>query len=160
MFDYDSSSTDSRWITEPGFDCPPPRKHLWPKSNATVDVSVVPGERATVDVIQNAALRKRLIELIRRFQNEDALSVSSSDAAEVFIEALPRNAPLPKISPDADGALLMVWVRDNDKTLVAIENWAIHAVAHAGTPLAEYYEDIEFEGGNIPQDILNIVAAA
>ena len=131
-------------------------------------VAVFPGELATVDVFLHEKRRDELKLLTRRFAkdglswtagNSFVISSPTEHAAQLFLSTLPSGKALPKISPDGEGGLLMVWERDGDPLLITVDDLRLHAVIGATTGHAEYMNDIPFDRPEIPQAILDAIPA-
>lgn len=85
-------------------------------------------------------------------------------ASEAFVRVLPANKELPKICPDGEGGLMLVWqAPDNDDHtfMLTVHGMTLHGVTCAGTPNAECIDDIPFEPNQgIPQRILDCIPNA
>ena len=144
-----------------------PQFSLW--QSAPQSVAVVPGEAATPDVLRHEETRAALIALVHRFAayglswtaGEPAvITPSTQQAAEAFLSALPAGKALPKISPDSEGGVMMLWERPDAPFLLTIDNLRLHAVIAAATPRAKYIDDLAFDGVQvIPQPILDAIPA-
>lgn len=89
------------------------------------------------------------------------ITFSTRNTAEAFLRALPRSKALPKLSPDGEGGLMMVWDDGGRTLLVTVDNALLHAVIGAATPAAEYIDDIPFWlEREIPQRILDAISEA
>lgn len=135
---------------------PRPRKrHVARRS----DASALPGVAITADVTENEEQRRTLIGILSRFALEREISRTSMHAAQCFVEALPRSKTLPKVSPDGDGGVLFAWSVPGDaRTLITVADWMLYAVARAGTLDAQYFEDISFDEGVIPDELLAVIS--
>ena len=122
------------------------------------DVSVALGGFATKDVLEGLAMRKRLRQLITRFKRDGLVSGDSAKAASYFVEALPGATVLPKIAPDEDQSLLMVWRRDGKSTMLTFDGWVLNCVDDV-EGVVTYYDDLPLEEGqDLPPEILGLVA--
>ena len=74
----------------------------------------------------------------------EKITAETSKAAFSFLNQLPPEIELPKISPDGEGSLVMLWENDNSRVLLTIEDWRIHMVKGATSPQAEYYDNLPF----------------
>lgn len=137
--------------------------------SASPSVAVMPGEAATPDVLRREEAREALIALVHRFAAY-GLTWNPSEAgkitpmteltAVVFLRALPAGKAFPKISPDGEGGLMLVWERVDGPVLLTIDNLRLHAVIAAATPAAEYIDDLPFDlPQDIPQQILDAIPA-
>lgn len=134
----------------------------------SMSVAVLPGQAATQDAISRDKARRALIDLTRKFFVQGfswsagaavRISEDTTNAAAAFLLALPSGAALPKISPDGEGGLLMVWEYRGDLVIAVIDGWRIHLVARATTPDALYLDDRPFDGEQIPKAILESIPA-
>ena len=80
--------------------------------------------------------------------------------AKYFFHLLPASRALPKISPDGEGGLMMIWECNGNPLLVTVDNRRLHAVTSATTPRAQYHDDVPFDDvSEIPQVILDAIPA-
>jgi hypothetical protein len=128
------------------------------------DLAVLPGQAATVDAIGREKERDALVDLVRQFAAQGlswtagttvAVSPDTAIAARAFFNALPITKSLPRISPDEDGGLTMVWEGRGDPLLAVLDGWRIHLVDAAATPRARYFDDLPFDGEQIPRVVLD-----
>jgi hypothetical protein len=126
-------------------------------------------EGVTQAVVRPEQIREELIALVYRFA-ADGLSWTAEEAAkitgptrqtaEAFLRALPVDKASPKISPDGEGGLMMVWEDNDHPLLVTVDDMRLHVVVAAATPFAEYVDDIPFgRGQEIPERVLNAIPA-
>ncbi len=134
--------------------------------SASPSVAVMPGELATDDVFNHQRERDELIGLASRFAIDGlsweagqsvGISAATEHAARQFLNVLPSGKALPKISPDGEEGLLMVWERNGDPLLITVDDLRLHAVVGATTPHAEYFANIPFDEPEIPQHILDAI---
>lgn len=86
---------------------------------------------------------------------------ASRATAEAFLRALPDNKSLPKLSPDGEGGVMMVWEAHNRTLLVTADESVLHTVFAAATPDAVYLNDIPFNAAKtIPREILDAIPTA
>lgn len=78
--------------------------------------------------------------------------------SKLVIQQLPVKVPLPRIAPDADGGLLMVWERHRT-VLATIEGDKIHVVADPGTMNAVHFDGLKLTGRTLPQELLDVLAS-
>jgi hypothetical protein len=126
-------------------------------------------EGVTQAVIRREQTREELIALVHRFA-ADGLSWTAEEAAkitgptrqtaEAFLRALAADKASPKISPDGEGGLMMVWEDNDHPLLVTVDDMRLHVVFAAATPFAEYIDNIPFgRGQEIPERVLNAIPA-
>lgn len=117
------------------------------------------GQSPTVHDLSTERVRRRLIKLInseycaKNPADGSPIDPASIKAAAAFVTALPANAALPKVGPDSDGDLMMVW-EDGKGLLVAFERWRLHVVASPASGSSLHYSDLRFDGENVPGEIL------
>lgn len=77
----------------------------------------------------------------------------SASAAAAFVRQLPSVYRLPKIIPDDDGDIVMVW--EGDQTvLVTAEGWRIHTVIDPATERSTHLPVLMFDGELLPEALL------
>jgi hypothetical protein len=158
-------------FTETGFEAPREafggEQQWW--LTAAASVEVLGGEVATPAALKHEEERQTLIALIRRFAYY-GLSWTAGQCAPItrptqmtaaaFLNSLPAGKALPKVSPDGEGGLMMIWEDQHAPVLLTIDNLYLHAVIAATTPRAEYLDDIPFDWlQRIPQKILDAIPA-
>jgi hypothetical protein len=142
-----------------------PHWQAWP--SAASNVAVVPGEVITLEALQREKMRQAMIALVQRFAafglswraGELAkITPTTQQVSEAFLRALPAAKAFPKIAPDGEGGLLMVWERAAETFVLTIDNLRLHGVTAAGTPNAEYIDDVSIDSTQvIPDTILNAI---
>ncbi|MGH7077506.1 MAG: hypothetical protein ACREFU_05355 [Acetobacteraceae bacterium] len=107
--------------------------------------------------------RVALIDLVHRFARQGLawaegdrgrISATTEGTAERFLTAIPMRKALPRISPDGEGGLMMVWESPADRLLVTIDECLLQVVVAAATPRATYLNDLSFDGAEIPRNVL------
>jgi hypothetical protein len=118
----------------------------------------------TKDVLSRKANRKALADLVSQIADEGlswtackpiSISSQTKDGALSLLRGLPLNIKAPKISPDGDGGLMLVWDDRHSPTLLVVDGWKLHLVKAATTPNAEYFDDVHFSEGSIPSEIVS-----
>jgi hypothetical protein len=91
------------------------------------------------------------------FGNPDTGTIAQvvTDAARTFLSLLPDDTPMPKVAPDHEGGLLLVWESTDPEIIVTLEGNRLHFVVHPGTPNAEYFDDLEFTGDKLPAALVD-----
>lgn len=145
------------------------REALLPTGTQMEDVAVLPGDAATAVRIHYETKRKALLRLVQRFGEEGfswnagnaiPLPAATVDAATAFLRILPDRAILPKLSPDSDGCLTLVWEGHGDTILVVVEGSMLHLVQAPATPNTQYADDVYFDGSKIPAVIRSAIPNA
>jgi hypothetical protein len=111
--------------------------------------------------------RRRLLELESaidtlagqnaKLEHRPSISQATRVNAKFFLVNLPENIPFPKISPDGESGLHLYWSEGRER-VVAVDDYHLHGVDYAGTANAKYVDDVLYYGGEIPGDILNLLA--
>ena len=88
-----------------------------------------------------------------------SIDTTTAVFSKYVIQQLPDTVPLPKIAPDIEGGLLMVW--EGQRTILAtIEGNRLHLVAEPGTLESRHFDDLELNGLALPADLLRELEAA
>jgi hypothetical protein len=132
----------------------------------STSTAVVPGEAATPQALKHEEERQALVALLARLSvsglswtadRSATITAASRQTAQAILRALPAGKALPKISPDAEGGLMMVWNGPGDPFLLTVDNLRLHAVLAATTPRAVYLDDIPFWGQELTQQLLDAI---
>jgi hypothetical protein len=124
----------------------------WPLPSGSL--AVMPGQAATPEVVGREKTRQDLIALVHRVavyglswtaEQPSKITAATRQIAEAFLRALPAGKALPKISPDGEGRLIMAWEMTDGPLLMTVDDLSLHAVIAAGTPNAEYIDDMPFD---------------
>jgi hypothetical protein len=139
----------------------------WETSSAAL--AVVPREAVTDEALSYKKTREALVALVYCFEiyglswkGEEAAKINprTAVAAEMILRALPASKALPRIAPDGEGGLMMVWEGRGEPFLLTIDNFRLHGVIAAATPQAEYIDDMPFDERQIiPRPILDAIPA-
>jgi hypothetical protein len=122
----------------------------------------LPGEPATAEVIENEQARARLIGALNLFRSygftmhseqNSIISEVSKDRSVALLKALPRQAQLPKVAPDGERGVVMVWDKGNTKFLLTVDEQGLHCIENAGTPDAVYHDDLYYDGAALPPQV-------
>lgn len=125
-----------------------------------------PGQVVSQRAIHQARTKDRLLHLLRKFESigfshdagcEGRISHATRSFAEKFLYLLPMGKRLPKIAPDGEGGLIMAWEGQGEPILATVDGPRLHAVIAAGTQDAKYFDDLPFDGPDIPDEILNAI---
>ncbi|HEV7911376.1 MAG TPA: hypothetical protein VGP28_09910 [Methylocella sp.] len=144
-----------------------PPWRAWPSPALTV--AVVPGEAATREALDREETRQAMIALLRRFADFGLswyggelakITVTTEQVSEAFLRALPASKAFPKVSPDGEGGLMMVWEGAGNPFLLTINDLHLHGVIAARTPHAEYIDGVPLDSAQvIPDKILIAIPA-
>ncbi len=132
-----------------------------------IDSSVFPGQAATAKVLTRERNKEALAALIDRFSLKgfswtagriSTINARTMVSAKAFLQVLPPETPLPRVSPDGEGGLLMLWEETGKSTLLVIDGWTMHLVESPTTPRARYLDDVPFDGEQVPARVLQAIS--
>jgi hypothetical protein len=86
-----------------------------------------------------------------------AVSADSATTANRFLRALPIDCELPKVAPDGEGDILLVWEPPAGNCIVIVEGDNLHMVDQPGTRSATHVHNQKFLGDWIPVSILHAI---
>jgi hypothetical protein len=130
------------------------------------DTAVFPGRAVTKDVLKRESTKERLISLIRRFHeagfswsgvSPSRISSATAQASEDLIRRIPDGRRLPKILPDSEGSLMLMWESPVREALVIVDGSTLHLIIEPASPRTEYVEGLHFDGESIPDPILTSI---
>jgi len=114
-------------------------------------------------------IAQQMIALLQRFARfgfswragEPAkITPTTHQVSEAFLRALPAAKAFPKIAPDGEGGLLMIWERSGKRFLLTINDLRLHGVIAVGAPDAEYIDGMPLDLVQvIPDKILDAIPA-
>jgi hypothetical protein len=146
-------------------DCENPRRLFRrPKRDEGADPTALPGDAIQPVSIERYRDQTSLLSLLVSFTKRGLESSSGSmlrlspDAAEAgkeFLSSLRNNKKLPRIAPDDDGNLVMVWAQAAGSLIAVIDGRQVNAISGATTDAADYMAPLPYEGGLIPQALLD-----
>jgi hypothetical protein len=123
------------------------------------DSSVHAGRLLSADLLDREKARGLISTSLKRFATEsyEGLRITSETqtAAQGFISAIGETFDLPKVAPDGEGGLMLVW--EAASVALVVDGWRLHLVVDAGTPHARYFDDLPFDGKNLPDEVLKVV---
>jgi len=90
-------------------------------------------------------------------EGEESITFETFQSSVRFFDAFPPGRVWPKIAPDDEGTLILVWEECDEPLTVTIDGMWIHAVISATKPYAQYIEDLPFLGLEIPTEILSAI---
>ena len=131
------------------------------------DLTVFPGEAATVQFMEKFQARKRIEAVVDHYRvhgfysSRDELgkiSESSRAVAKKLLKQLPNDVPLPTVAPDGETGILFHWQFGGREVVVTVVDHILHCVNNAGTPQANYLDDLPFQDDQVPQGILAALA--
>lgn len=137
-------------------------------SSVEQDLAVAVGEPATIDVLENEYARQRLVEVLNLFRSQGfsmnadqsvAISEVSRCRSVAFLSALPRKTMLPRVAPDGEQGVVMIWDKNDRQLLLTLDEQSMHCVQNAGTLHAIYHDDLHYDGVNMPQQVVDALAS-
>lgn len=141
----------------------PRRTQRWFKSEALDEYSFEIDTPTSIEDLSHERTRRALMNLVFSFKTEglsfdDRLEYMansvSTEAAVAFIRQIPKEYRLPKVAPDDEGDIIMVW--EGDKTvLLNVEGWRLHFVVDPATPKSTHFPEVIFDGEAIPYALLD-----
>jgi hypothetical protein len=130
------------------------------------DTAANPGEKITPAALERSRVMDRLKILVLRFIAEGIswqagratkITVSTAESAIALLPLLPNDVPIPKIAPDGEGGLNIVWEDNGNIVLLIVDNYILHTVKHAGTCSAVCEENIAFDRQSLPKELLSFL---
>jgi hypothetical protein len=79
----------------------------------------------------------------------------SAETALSFIRRLPSDRAFPKVAPDGDGSIALLWDGGPHRALIAIDLTMLLLVRDPGGPNSFHFSPIRFDGETIPPIVLN-----
>jgi hypothetical protein len=83
----------------------------------------------------------------------------SAETALAFIHKLPPDRAFPKIAPDGEGGIMLVWDQVT-KALITIDRGILLLVTNPGQPNSHHFRPLRFDGEMIPSIILESLPRA
>lgn len=124
----------------------------------------MPGEVVSEAAIERKKRMATAVSLLGDFalngyswNGEDLFKITPATAvaAEALLARLEPNFGLPKIAPNSEGNLVMLWNKAVDPVLVVVDDWKLHLVKSATTPRATYRDNIPFDGEDVPKEVVS-----
>lgn len=116
-------------------------------SGVARDARALPGVPITDEVIESERQRRTLGVVLRRFAGERQITRATLRSALDFVGELPHAKVLPRVAPDGDGGVMLVWdTPGQGQTVITLADSMVYAVARAGTAHAHYFDDMPFDG--------------
>jgi hypothetical protein len=78
----------------------------------------------------------------------------SAETGIASIRRLPSDRAFPKIAPDGDGGLMLVWKGRERKTLVSVDRVMLLLVSEPGRGNSHHFRPLRFDGEAIPAIVL------
>jgi hypothetical protein len=99
---------------------------------------------------------KRLAKQSINWSQSEAAPIDgiSAETALAFIHQLPVDRGFPKIAPDGEGGIALVWDRPGERVLITCDRATLALVQDPGGPNSYHFSPIRFDGETIPPIIL------
>lgn len=79
------------------------------------------------------------------------------ETALAFISRLPADRAFPKVAPDGEGGLMLIWDGEPPRALLSIDRTMLSLILNPGTPASDHLPSARFDGELIPAGILNVL---
>jgi hypothetical protein len=83
-----------------------------------------------------------------------AVDSLSAETALAFVRQLPRDRAFPKIAPDGEGGIMLVWNSQQCKALITVSQSRLFLIANPGQPDSHHFQPLRFDGERIPAIVL------
>jgi hypothetical protein len=110
-------------------------------------------ERRRAEVI---AIIKQLTRVPTTSSDRDAVSIDtlSAETARAFVQRLPADRAFPKVGPDGEGGLVLLWDGSSARALIAVDGTTLILVRDPGSPQSYHFSPMRFDGDTIPPIII------
>ena len=131
---------------------------------ASGSITPAPGEAVTIDVVERNKRFRAALSLISDFERDglDAgegeprkISSETAKTAKDLLRSLGASSELPRMAPDDEGSLVMVWEHKQAPVLIVVDGNRLHLAENATTPKVTYTNDLAFDGYVLPREITN-----
>jgi hypothetical protein len=78
----------------------------------------------------------------------------SAETAIGFIYQLPPDRAFPKVAPDGEGGIMLVWDSPQRKDLITVDRNILLLIENPGQPNSYHFDPLRFDGERIPSIIL------
>jgi hypothetical protein len=78
----------------------------------------------------------------------------SAETAIAFIQQLPSDRAFPKLAPDGEGGIMLVWREQSPRALITADKGKLLLIANPGQPDSHHFRPLNFDGETIPALIL------
>jgi hypothetical protein len=78
----------------------------------------------------------------------------SAETAISFISQLPSDRAFPKVAPDGEGGIMLVWDSQQQKELITIDRTTLLLIENPGQLDSHHFRPLRFDGERIPPIIL------
>ena len=117
----------------------------------------------SIDELDHERTRRALMNLVFSFKTQGlsfddrfdyTANSASAEAAVAFTRQLSAEYQLPRVAPDDEGDIIMVWEADTT-VLLTIEGWRMHIVLNPATQQSVHLPVGIFDGETIPDALLD-----
>jgi hypothetical protein len=78
----------------------------------------------------------------------------SAETAIAFIQQLPPDRAFPKVAPDGEGGIMLVWREHSPRALITADRGKLLLIANPGQPNSHHFRPLNFDGETIPAIVL------
>jgi hypothetical protein len=82
---------------------------------------------------------------------------ASAESAIAFLCALPSTRELPKISPDGEGGVMLIWESGQETAMITVDGTMLLPVINPGRPTSAHMQAVAFDGETVPPAVLGIL---
>lgn len=131
-----------------------------------VDAFAYSGESATLRAAEHDTAVEALAVLLERFQiigfslgaaERVTITKATEDAALTVLRNLTPEYQLPKLAPDGEGGVLLVWETADKSVILTVHGWTLHLVQAPAAALSDYVDDVPFDGQALPERIRKLI---
>lgn len=79
----------------------------------------------------------------------------SAETAFAFIRELPVDRAFPKVAPDGEGGIVLVWNQPDNRVLITVDEAKLLLVRDPGGPGSYHFSPLRFDGETIPPMIVD-----
>lgn len=135
------------------------RSYVW-----AAGAAAYPGSDLTQEFLERERSRSILLALIRRLADSGyawsaertaSISRETAESADCLVRQLPAPFDVPRVAPDGEGGLILLWERDGNATrLLTVDGWTLHLVCAPGSAQARYFDAVPFSSQEVPAQIV------
>ena len=110
--------------------------------------------------------REALAQLIQYFaatgltwsdQEARPIEQASMETALAVIGAIPHTRALPKVTPDGEGGVMLVWDSEGSKAMITVAGTTLFPVIDPGEATSEHMQELVFAGDALPIQLLGMI---
>ena len=104
--------------------------------------------------------KRKVLDLVRRIGQLElgAVTQDSCHATQRVIMGLPMDRALPKVAPDGEGGLALIWDDEDSKLVFDIDGFALHIIERAGSTTSVHHSKVRIlSDGELPSKYVNLI---